>query len=406
MVDNLTEKELLNYAIENGIIDINTISKKIEMNERKKYLEMHEGKVWQGKDGKWRTYFPDNTCKNGRKTVKRLTKESVDDAIVDFYKAQANEPYIEQVFYQWVNDKISYGEISKQSYDRYETDFKRFFGGSRLEKVKFRYITEDILEDFIKRTIHDKKLTSKAWGGLRILINGIFKYGKKKKYTELSISQFMGDLDLSSKAFAKKQRDKKKLVFTDEEIGKIVEYIYNNPTSITGLGILLAFQTGLRPGELVSLKWSDVGERLNVCKSEVRYKQEDGTYQLEVIDSTKTEAGMREVVLTDEARKLLKQIRLLNPFGEYIFMENGKRKTGKAFTNKMYRICDGLGIERRSLNKTRKTYATHLINGGVDEVIIKEQMGHTEISTTKKYYYFNNQKQNEEDRQIKNAINY
>lgn len=405
-MDNLTEKELLNYAIENGIIDINTISKKIEMNERKKYLEMHESKVWQGKDGKWRTYFPDCTCKNGRRTVKRLTRESVDDAIVGFYKSQANEPYIQQVFYQWVDKKIAYGEIKKQSYDRYETDFKRFFGGSRLEKVKFRYITEDMLEDFIKITIHDMKLTSKAWGGLRILINGIFKYGKKKGYTTMSISQFMGDLDLSSKAFTKKQRDKRKLVFTDEEIGMIVEYIYSKPTSIIGLGILLAFQTGLRPGELVSLKWSDVGERLNVCKSEVRYKQEDGTYQLEVIDSTKTEAGMREVVLTDEARKLLKQIRLLNPFGEYIFMENGKRKTGKAFTNKMYRICDSIGIERRSLNKTRKTYATHLINGGVDEVIIKEQMGHTEISTTKKYYYFNNQKQNEEDRQIKNAINY
>ena len=145
----------------------------------------------------------------------------MDDAIVDFYKAQANDPYIEQVFQQWISDKLSYGEITKQSYDRYETDFNRFFGGSRLEKVKFRYITEDMLEDFIKRTIHDKKLTSKAWGGLRILINGIFKYGKKKRYTELSISQFMGDLDLSSKAFARKTRDKKKLVFTDEEIGNL-----------------------------------------------------------------------------------------------------------------------------------------------------------------------------------------
>lgn len=405
-MDNLTEKELLNYAIENGIIDIDTISKKIEMNERKKYLEMHNNEVWQGSDGKWRTYFPDKSCKNGRRTVKRTIRASVDDAIVEFYKEQENEPYIEQVFYQWVNDKISYGEISKQSYDRYETDFKRFFGGSRLAQVKFRYITEDMLEDFIKRTIHDMKLTSKAWGGLRILINGIFKYGKKKKYTEMSISQFMGDLDLSSKAFAKRTREKKKLVFTDEEIGMIVTHIYNNPTSIIGLGILFAFQTGLRPGELVALKWSDVGDRLQVCKSEIRYKQDDGTYQLEVIDSTKTEAGMREVVLTDEARRLLKQIRLLNPFGEYIFMQDGKRKTGKAFTNKMYRICDGIGIERRSINKTRKTYATHLINANVNEVIIKEQMGHTEISTTRNYYYFNNCMKSEEENQVKNAINY
>lgn len=405
MLVELTEKELLNYAIENGIIDVHTIQTKIMMNERKKYLEMHESNIWQGADGKWRTYFQDATCKSGRRMVKRLTRESVDDAIVDFYKDKEEEPYIEQVFYQWVNSKLSYGEITKQSYDRYETDYHRFFDNSRISKVKFRHITEDMLEDFIKNTIHEMQLTSKTWSGLRILINGIFKYGKRKKYTIMSISQFMGDLDLSSRAFAKKKKQGKK-VFTDEEVGNIVEYIYSKPASITNFGILLAFQTGLRPGELVSLKWSDVGERLNVSKSEVRYKNDDGTYQLEIIDSTKTEAGMREVVLTDEARKILKQIRLLNPFGEYIFMENGKRKTGKAFTNKMYRICDSIGIERRSLNKTRKTYATHLINGGVDEVIIKEQMGHTEIATTRKYYYFNNLKCADEERQIKNAINY
>ncbi len=32
----LSKAELLNYAVENGIVDINTITKQIEMNERKK----------------------------------------------------------------------------------------------------------------------------------------------------------------------------------------------------------------------------------------------------------------------------------------------------------------------------------------------------------------------------------
>ena len=55
----LSDKELLNFAIENGMIDANTIRKKIEMNERKKFIERHEHEIWQGKNGLWYTYLPD-----------------------------------------------------------------------------------------------------------------------------------------------------------------------------------------------------------------------------------------------------------------------------------------------------------------------------------------------------------
>ena len=56
-MENLNENQLLKYAIENGIIDIDTIQRQIAMNERKRYLEMHKARVWQGSDGKYRTYL-------------------------------------------------------------------------------------------------------------------------------------------------------------------------------------------------------------------------------------------------------------------------------------------------------------------------------------------------------------
>ncbi|MCI8894730.1 MAG: site-specific integrase [Lachnospiraceae bacterium] len=37
-------------------------------------------------------------------------------------------------------------------------------------------------------------------------------------------------------------------------------------------------------------------------------------------------------------------------------------------------------------NKARKTYATKLINSGVDESLVIKQMGHTSIDCTKNYY--------------------
>jgi integrase len=46
-------------------------------------------------------------------------------------------------------------------------------------------------------------------------------------------------------------------------------------------------------------------------------------------------------------------------------------------------------MQKRSMHVLRKTYATRLINSGIDEAIIINQLGHTEIDTTKQYYYYN-----------------
>lgn len=60
------------------------------------------------------------------------------------------------------------------------------------------------MEIFIRETIRNKGLSNKSFSGLRLLIIGIFIYAKKRKYTEISITQFFEDLDLPKKCFSKK----------------------------------------------------------------------------------------------------------------------------------------------------------------------------------------------------------
>ena len=74
----MTEKELLQIAVENGMIDFNTIQIQVEMNERKKYLNTHDSEIWKGADGKWHTYITDSSKKEGRRRIKRATKESLE----------------------------------------------------------------------------------------------------------------------------------------------------------------------------------------------------------------------------------------------------------------------------------------------------------------------------------------
>ena len=396
---------MLNYAVENGIIDMDTIREKIEMNERKKYLEEHKFDKWQGKDGKFYTYLPDSQAKNGRKLLKRTSEKSLDDAIVKYYKEIANKVYVKDVFSMWLEEKLKYGEIKKQSYDKYMNDFHRFFDCAKISKIEFHYITEDILEDFIKSTIHDMGLTAKAYGGLRIIINGIFRYAKKHGYTNISITNFMGDLMLSANSFKKNHKENSECVFTREEEERIFLFVESQDPTLLNYGILLAFETGLRCGELSALEWKDVSDgKINVHNTEIKFKDEDGAVRHEVRDYPKTEAGFREIILTERAKRILRVIRTLNPFGKYIFTKNGKRMIGKVFTSRLYRICDALGIMRRSLHKARKTYATKLIDGKVPDSIIQDQLGHSDISTTLHNYYYDNKSGDEKKTAILSAL--
>lgn len=385
------------------MINLSDVQNSIEAMKRDELLKKHSYEIWEGKDGKWYTYLPSKD--GGRTLKKRKSRKDLEKVIIDFYKNQ-KEVLIKDIFQEWISQKLEYGEIQKQTYDRYKTDFDRFFNNTDISKTDIRKITEDDLEMFIRQTIKNMNLSNKSYSGLRLLIMGIFKYAKKQKYTGISITQFFGDLDLPRKCFARKVVKDDESVFTDSEVEKISRYVREN-VSMINYGILLAFQTGVRVGELCTLKYSDIqGNKLRISRTEVRYRDKDGNYVFEVRESPKTEAGNRDIILSSEAKKTLREIRRLNPFGEYIFMKDGKRIKEKAFSVKIVKICRYVGIKERSMHKARKTYATKLINGGVDESIVVKQMGHTSIDCTKNHYYFNNKNEEDAVKQIERAISY
>ena len=74
------------------------------MNERKKYIEMHESRIWQSTDGKWYTYLPDINKK--RKLIKRKSEDEILNEIVKYYKNVDDEQTVEQVIEQKVDEII------------------------------------------------------------------------------------------------------------------------------------------------------------------------------------------------------------------------------------------------------------------------------------------------------------
>lgn len=76
----------------------------------------------------------------------------------------------------------------------------------------------------------------------------------------------------------------------------------------------------------------------------------------------------------------------MNPFTEYVFAKDGEAMKKCVLSSGLRRMCGKAGIPRRGMHVLRKRYATRLLNANVDEAVITNQMGHTDITTTKGYY--------------------
>lgn len=400
--------EILKYLFDSGKLDEYGVQQEMDKKERENYIAQHMCKVWQGSNGLWYTYLPDEKSKKGRKQVKKTTESKVQDAIVNYYQSKKDEPTVDSVYSAWINKKIEEKEISRGTYDRYSLDYKRFFVGEEIASRKIASVTEEDLSTFIRRTIKGQNLTHKAYSNLRTVVLGIFKFAKDEKYTTLSISAFFKDLSLSPKIFATVvKRKKEEQIYMQGEIPRAIEYLKNKPT-IVNLGILLAFQTGLRCGELAALKQADLVEKtIHVQRQEIKYKDEITKKTVHVItDCTKTKSGDRYVILPTSALETLEMIKALNPNGEFLFETNGDRIKYYSYNKALYQLCKDLGLSQKSMHKIRRTYGTTLIDAGVPESLIIQQMGHKDISVTKTYYYYSNKAQETNEAEVEKALSF
>lgn len=399
-----SENEMLQVLKKQFNIDRTTIEREIEEMNKQKYLSMHEQKIWTDSTGRFYTYLKSD---KGRRLISSCSQDGLENKIVSHYQDKVESPTFEDVFYEWHNDRLKYKEISKGTYDKYVNDYKRFFKDSKIKSHKIKHISDEELDMFIRATIIELELTQKAYAALRTIVRGTFKYAKRKHYTELSISTFFQDLDLSKRMFKRVLQDPKLQVFMESEIPMLIDWLDKHPR-VSNYGVILALQTGLRTGELAALKFSDIeGDILHVQRQEIKYKDnEKGKVIHEIVDYCKTEKGDRYIYLTEKALATIKKIRLLNPFNEYMMFENGQRVQTNTFNDRLKLACNKLNIPVRTMHKLRKTYGTTLIDNGVDESLIMDQMGHKDITTTRKYYYYANKDSEAKRKQIQNAINF
>lgn len=187
--------------------------------------------------------------------------------------------------------------------------------------------------------------------------------------------------------FQKKTVAKKPVeVLSKTEQTKLLKYLYEE-MDIYKLGIVLCISTGLRLGEICSLKWEDIdfnGKVLyvNTTVQRIAVKgQNSRTMLLE--GEPKSIFSRRGIPLSDEIIKLLSPYH--NDSGTYV-IKNDKPMEPRTYQNKFHKYLECAGVENKNFHILRHTFATNCINSGTDIKSLSEILGHSDVKITLNRY--------------------
>lgn len=371
------------------ILNMSEIQYIIEMAKRKEIIAQYPYKIWKDTRGYFNCYIP-KVNEDGKIHVRRAKQSDVEDAIIQYIRETEDNPTVLELYERWSKYQQDMNLIAPATVTRNDSFVKKHLKGTALARKRIRSVLPMELTKFLEEQIAQHRMTSKAFSGLKHIIGGIIWQAGRDGLIAWTADEVFSRLYITKKSFRVPHMDEEHEVYTEEETQLMIEYLSDHP-DLHNLGILLMFVTGMRVGELVCLKPEDITDKtIRVCKCETRYKDSvSGQYVYGVKDSPKTIAGYRTIVIPEQAQWIVQRLLSMSSGQEYVFMRNGKRMLQSAIRDRLYKLCDKLMDDRKSPHKIRKTYASILLDKGLDSRLVMDQLGHVSVSISEQYYHRN-----------------
>lgn len=363
-----------------------------------------EGSIYKRSDGRWCATIQIGTKDDGKPIKKSFYGHQRKNVVskLDDYKfklhtgdiVSANEA-LDSYILNWLR-VVKFGELKPASYDRLESTIQNYINPN-LGFYKIDEITSMLIQTELINKMTSKQLSyssiKKAYDGL----NSCLKYAVANQHLKYNPMQTV--VKPATNKFAKKQIT----IFTDEEVKSLIEncnvaYSNNIPKYKMGNAFILILNTGLRLGELSSLKWNDINfdKRTlkvdsNMIMSKNRNKTEDSDPNHIFIeqDTTKTKKSSREIYLNDKSITALNKIKLIRYSGDngyVICSDKYKPIRPRNLQNTFDYILNNAGINHSGIHTLRHTFASMLFKQGADIKTVSEILGHEDVRTTANIY--------------------
>lgn len=363
-----------------------------------KKREYGDGSISQRKDGTWTGRIYLGRDSNGKQKikavygkseneVKRLIKEAK-EKLIRYDEVNLPKRTLSELLNDWLLTVKKY-ELKPSSFDRLEATINNNIN-PYIGYLQLSSITSQDIQEYINQ------LTDKGYSYSTI----------KKAYNAIRASLKMA----TERDYIRKnpcvgirlpkqiQKNKSNIeFFTNEEVEKIIasatyryktgKYMYKH-----GYGIVLLLNTGMRVGELLALKWSNIdlkNRQIYICETrgQVIDRSTDEVKYITADRSTKTQSSCRYVPINQKAQEALNYFKNLGYNSPYVMANSDKsvvsyRNLHRALAN----ILENNQINHGSIHTLRHTFATRLFRSGVDIKVISELLGHSDVSITYDIY--------------------
>ena len=244
-------------------------------------------------------------------------------------------------------------------------------GDERLDDVKFQDVQE-----VIDRMNQDGLAKGSQEVVLKLARN-IFDYAIEDKYIHENVFK-------SKKICITKEESEPRRSLSQSEVDKLLLEVDKLDSFTDKLLICIPLYTGMRKGEVMALKWSDIDFKKRFIH--VQRNLAAGYETASIEKDTKTEAGKRFIPIPDKLYDLLIEFKKKSN-SEYVIAT----RSGKRYAN------NGAAVYIKNLFKTvqmpddityhclRHTYATAM-STKVDPKTLQAILGHSNISVTMNTY--------------------
>lgn len=332
-----------------------------------------EGSITEYRKGHFRAFLDlGRDPKTNKRIRKTFTGSSKAEVVAKLNKAKYekqegilkvnNQTPLRLYVNHWLS--VRKPSIRESTLERYESHLKKhilpYLGDKRISDINLIDLNE---------TFSHIELGNNSKNVIKMVLSNVFKLAVKEQLIASNPVSLMDTIKFSQKEIK---------ALTVEEVHKLLSTAKDFSPFYYWL-IRLAIETGLRKGELLALKWSDIDLKEDTIS--VRRTVDINGH----IGEPKTQKSKRTLSVSADTLRGLKTIK--RPDCDVVFSNiTGTFKPTYTVNYEFSKIVKQSGLRHIRFHDLRHTNATFLIAKGINMKTVSERLGHSSITITMDRY--------------------
>lgn len=307
--------------------------------------------------------------------------------------------YMGETMHKWLFEVVKTGDLKDSSFDKYEGIYRNYFKDSSLSIMPIEAIQPLDIQMYYNKLFKAGKSSNVIKNAHKLLkqffqycedSNYIYKNPTSGKKVTIPVNK---DNDIKNKEVE---------IFTEDEMRIILN---SSENSFIRYAALISFATGMRRGEILGLKESDINYKNNeisIQRTVVTASRvlEDGKRKkMTYLSTPKSKSSNRVIPLQNELVPILKKAILLkkemvlkgvnlNPeYKDFIFIsKDGNLINASNFEKSWIYFLKRHEIAHKKFHSLRHTYATMQFESRTPVKTVSALLGHSSIDVTLDIY--------------------